>query len=72
MTAVLALGETPETARYLTHDPEAVETFLVHYLFLVPLLTEALGRLGDTLAPIRLWWSRWRRTLRWWTGRNCG
>jgi hypothetical protein len=45
MTAVLALGETPETARYLTHDPEAVEAFLV------PLFTEALGPLGDTFGP---------------------
>ena len=48
MTAVLALGETPETARYLTDDPAAVEAFLVRYPFLVPLLTEALGPLGDT------------------------
>jgi hypothetical protein len=47
MTAVLALGETPETARYVTHDPAAVEAFLVRYPFLVPLLTEALGPLGD-------------------------
>jgi hypothetical protein len=29
MTAVLALGETPQTARYVTHDPEAVRAFLV-------------------------------------------
>ena len=47
MTAVLALGETPETARYVTHDPAAVEAFRVRYPFLVPLLTEALGSLGD-------------------------
>ena len=43
MTAVLALGETPETARYVTHDPAAVEAFLVRYPFLVPLLTAALA-----------------------------
>ena len=46
MPAVLALGETPQTARYLTHDPEAVGAFLARYPFLVPLLTEALGPLG--------------------------
>ena len=47
MTAGLALGETPQTARYMTHDPEAVEAFLACYPFLVPLLTEALGPLGE-------------------------
>lgn len=47
MTAVLALGETPQTARYVTHDPEAVGAFLARYPFLVPLLTEALGPLGE-------------------------
>jgi hypothetical protein len=47
MTAVLALGETPQTARYRTHDPEAVGAFLARYPFLVPLLTEALGPLGE-------------------------
>ena len=47
MTAVLTLGETPETARYVTHAPAAVEAFLVRYPFLVPLLTEALGPLVD-------------------------
>ena len=31
MTAVLALGETPQTARYRTHDPEAVGAFLARY-----------------------------------------
>ena len=45
MTAVLALGETPQTARYGTHDPEAVEAFLVRYPFLIPVLTDALGPL---------------------------
>jgi len=47
MTAVLALGETPQTARYVTHNPEAVGAFLARYPFLVPLLTEALGPLGE-------------------------
>jgi hypothetical protein len=47
MTAVLALGETPQTARYVTHDPEAVGAFLARSPFLVPLLTEALGPLGE-------------------------
>jgi hypothetical protein len=47
MTAVLTLGETQYTAHYVTHDPEAVEAFLARYPFLVPLLTEALGPLGD-------------------------
>ena len=31
----------------MTHDPEVVEAFLVRYPFLVSLLTEALGPLGD-------------------------
>ena len=47
MTAVLTLGETPCTVHYVTHDPEAVGAFLARYPFLVPLLTEALGPLGD-------------------------
>jgi hypothetical protein len=47
MTAVLALGETPQTARYITHAPEAVGAFLARSPFLVPLLTEALGPLGE-------------------------
>ena len=47
MTAVLALGETSQTARYVTHDPAAVGAFLARYPFLVPLLTEALGPLGE-------------------------
>ena len=47
MTAVLTLGETPCTVHYVTHDPEAVEAFLARSPFLVPLLTEALGPLGD-------------------------
>jgi len=47
MTAVLALDETPQTAHYITHTPEAVGAFLAHYPFLVPLLTEALGPLED-------------------------
>jgi hypothetical protein len=47
MTAVLALGETPQTARYITHTPEAVGAFLARYPFLVPLLTEALRPLED-------------------------
>ena len=47
MTAVLALGETPQTARYVTHDPEAVSAFLARYPFLVLVLTDALGPLGD-------------------------
>jgi len=47
MTAVLALGETPQTARYVTHDPEAVGAFLARHPFLVPVLIEALGPLGE-------------------------
>ena len=47
MTAVLALGDTPQTARYETHDPEEVEAFLVRYPFLIPLLTEALALLEE-------------------------
>jgi hypothetical protein len=51
MTAVLALGETPQTARYGTHDPEAVEAFLVRYPFLIPVLTDALGPLEAAFGP---------------------
>ena len=51
MTAVLALGDTPQTARYGTHDPEAVEAFLVRYPFLIPVLTEALGPLESAFGP---------------------
>jgi hypothetical protein len=47
MTAVLSLGETPWTARYVTHDPEAVNAFLTCHPFLVPVLTDALGPLAD-------------------------
>jgi len=47
MTAVLTLGETPWTARYVTHDPEAVSAFLARHPFLVPVLTDALGPLAD-------------------------
>lgn len=47
MPAVLALGETQCTAQYVTHDPEAVGAFLTRHPFLVPVLTEALGPLGD-------------------------
>jgi hypothetical protein len=72
MTAVLALGETPETARYLTDDPEAVEAFLVRPSFLVSLLTEALAPWERPLAPTRPWSSRWRRIPRWGIGKNCG
>ena len=42
MTAVLTLGGPPQTARYVTDDPAAVEAFLARYPFLAPLLTEAL------------------------------
>jgi len=45
MTAVRVLGDLPQMARYGTHDPEAVEAFLVRYPFLIPLLTEALAPL---------------------------
>jgi hypothetical protein len=51
MTVVLALGETPQTARYETHDPEAVEAFLVRYPFLIPVLTDALGPLEAAFGP---------------------
>ena len=51
MTAVLALGATPQTARYVTHDPEAVEAFLACYPFLIPLLTDALGPLEEAFGP---------------------
>jgi hypothetical protein len=51
MTAVLTLGDTPQTARYGTHDPEAVEAFLVRYPFLMPLLTEALAPLEEAFGP---------------------
>lgn len=47
MTAVLTLGETPWTARYVTHDPEAVHAFLTLHPFLVPVLTDALGPLEN-------------------------
>ena len=47
MTAVHTLGETPWTARYVTHDPEAVSAFLARHPFLVPVLTDALGPLAD-------------------------
>ena len=42
MTAVLTLDGPPQTARYVTDDPAAVEAFLARYPFLAPLLTEAL------------------------------
>ena len=42
MTAVLTLGGPPQTARYVTAAPDAVEAFLARYPFLAPLLTEAL------------------------------
>lgn len=51
MTAVLVLGEMPQTARYVTHDPDAVEAFLAAYPFLVPLLTEALDPLEEAFGP---------------------
>ena len=47
MTAVLTLGGPPQTARYVTDDPEAVEAFLARYPFLAPLLTEALPFLEE-------------------------
>ena len=47
MTAVLTLGGTPQTVRYVTDDPAAVEAFLARYPFLGPLLLEALGPLGE-------------------------
>ena len=47
MTAVLSLGGPPQTARYVTNDPAAVEAFLARYPFLTPLLTEALTTLGE-------------------------
>ena len=47
MTAVLTLGETRWTTRYVTHDPEAVNAFLARHPFLVPVLTDALGPLAD-------------------------
>jgi hypothetical protein len=47
MTAVLTLGETPETARYVTYDPDAVSAFLARHPFLVPVLNDALGPLAD-------------------------
>jgi hypothetical protein len=50
MTAVLTLGETPWTARYVTHDPEAVSAFLTRHPFLVPVLTDALGPLADAFS----------------------
>ena len=51
MTAVLALGERPQTARYVTHDPDAVEAFLACYPFLIPLLTEAIAPLEAAFGP---------------------
>jgi hypothetical protein len=45
MTAVLTLDGPPQTARYVTDAPEAVEAFLARYPFLAPLLTEALPQL---------------------------
>ena len=47
MTAVLTLGGPPQTARYVTDDPAAVEAFLARYPFLAPLLTEALTPLAE-------------------------
>ena len=47
MTAVLTPGETPWTARYVTHAPEAVSAFLARHPFLVPVLTDAMGPLVD-------------------------
>ena len=47
MTAMLTLGETPWTARYVTRDPDAVSAFLARHPFLVPVLTDALGPLED-------------------------
>jgi len=47
MTTVLTLGETPWTARYVTHAPKAVSAFLARHPFLVPVLTNALGPLAD-------------------------
>jgi hypothetical protein len=47
MTAVLTLGGPPQTARYVTDDPDTVEAFLARYPFLAPLLTEALTPLGE-------------------------
>jgi hypothetical protein len=51
MTAVLALGERPETARYRTQDPEAVDAFLARYPFLLPLLAEAIAPLEAAFGP---------------------
>ena len=47
MATVLTLGETPWTARYVTHASEAVSAFLARHPFLVPVLTDALGPLAD-------------------------
>jgi hypothetical protein len=47
MTAVLALGERPETARYRTQDPEAVDAFLL-------LAGEAAPRAHQRTAPREL------------------
>ena len=51
MTAVLALGVMPQTARYTTHDPEAVEAFLACSPFLIPLLAEAIAPLEAAFGP---------------------
>jgi hypothetical protein len=51
MPAVLSLGDTPATARYVTDEPDAVAAFLGRYPFLVPLLTEALGPLEQAFGP---------------------
>jgi len=47
MPAVLTLGGPPQTARYVTDTPDAVEAFLARYPFLTPLLTEALAPLEE-------------------------
>ena len=47
MTAVLTLGGPPQTARYVTDDPDAIKAFLARYPFLAPLLTEALPPLEE-------------------------
>ena len=47
MTAVLTLGETPWTARYVTGAPDTVNAFLARHPFLVPVSTDALGPLED-------------------------
>jgi len=47
MTAVLTFGGPPQTARYVTETPDAVEAFLARYPFLASLLTEALPPLEE-------------------------